>query len=324
MSSLADQSHRDLRRRALVFSVLGLIACIILVAIFEPPGWGTERAAFLELFERVRTGGARADWAQAPLLLLVGLLAGVLAGLLGMAGGVLQVAGMLVVFKMDILLARAVSLATMLLATLSATRVHVKNGMVLSQLVRPMLLPCVAGVFGGIVAGNLLPRVTLSHFFALFAIFLAFGTLAQTFTDPHEYVFSGSYPRELTPGQRAMAGSIGALHGFMCGLLGISGGVVAVPLQQVLMSVPVRHAVANTVAISAFATSFGSVTAVASGVFRQDFAVSDVLFYALWMGGGALVGAPIGAQLNGTIRVIYLKLLFVQLSLAAGLLILLR
>ena len=324
MSSLSDRQHRDLQRRALVFSVLGLLACVTLVAIFEPPGWGSERAAVLELLERVRTAGTHIDWTLAPLLVLVGLFAGVLAGMLGMAGGVLQVAGMLVLFKMDILLARAVSLTTMLLASVSAARVHVKNGTVLSQLVRPMLLPCVTGVLGGIAIGNWVPRVTLSHFFALFAIFLAFGTLAQAFTDPNEHVFSGSYPRQLSSGQHALAGSIGAVHGFMCGLLGISGGVIAVPMQQVLMSVPVRHAVANTVTISAFATTFGSVAAVASGVFRRDFALPEVFFFTLWMGGGAVLGAPIGAQLNGTIRVIYLKLLFVKLSFAAGLLILFR
>lgn len=324
MSSLADRSHRDLRRRALIFSVLGLLICVVLVGVFEPPGWGAERATVLELFERVRTGGARIEWSQAPVLVLVGLFAGLLAGLLGMAGGVMQVAGMLVVFKMDILLARAVSLTTMLLATVSATRVHVKTGNILSQLVRPMLVPCLAGVLIGIAIGNVLPRVTLSHFFALFAIFLSLGTLAQAFVDPHEYVFSDSYPRELTSGQKSMAGGIGAVHGLMCGLLGISGGVVAVPLQQVLMSVPVRNAVGNTVAISAFATTIGSVAAVVSGVFRQDFALSDLFVSTLFMGGGALVGAPIGAQLSGTMRAIYLKLMFVQLSLAAGLLILLR
>jgi hypothetical protein len=324
MSSMTDRSHRDLRRRALVFSMLGLLLCIVLVSVFQPIGWGAERGAALELLERVRTSGARIEWSQVPALVLVGLAAGVLAGMLGMAGGVLQVAGMLVIFKMDILLARAVSLTTMLLATASATRVHIKNGAVLSQLVRPMLLPSMAGVFGGVMLGNVVPRVTLSHFFALFALFLAFGTLAQSFVDPNEYVFSGAYPAELTPRQRLMASSIGGLHGFMCGLLGISGGVIAVPLQQVLMSVPVRHAVANTVAISAFATTFGSIAAVTAGVWRQDFTLAEILFSTLWIGGGALLGAPLGAQWTGQIRAIYLKLMFVQLSLAAGLLILLK
>jgi uncharacterized membrane protein YfcA len=90
------------------------------------------------------------------------------------------------------------------------------------------------------------------------------------------------------------------------------------------MSVPVRNAVANTVAISAFATSFGSVAAVTAGVWRQDFTLGEVLFATLWIGGGALLGAPVGAHLTGKIRVIYLKLMFVQLSLVAGLLILFK
>lgn len=324
MSAATARNQRDLRRRALVFSVLGLLLSILFVAILQPIGWGAEAATALELFERMRTSGMHTGAAQIPSLLVVGFFAGLLAGMLGMAGGVMQVAGMLLFFRMDMLMARAVSLTTMLLATVSATRVHVKNGAVLNQLVRPMVLPSIGGVFAGVLIGNVLPRVTLSHFFALFALFLAFGTLAQSFMDPHEHVLSGSYPEELAPRQRVVASGVGALHGFMCGLLGISGGVIAVPLQQVLMSVPVRNAVANTLAISAFATTFGSVAALTTGIWRQDFALGEVLFTSLWMGGAALLGAPVGAQLTKRIRAVYLKLMFVQLSLAAGLLILLR
>jgi uncharacterized membrane protein YfcA len=307
-----------------VFSVLGLMGSVVLVGLVQPVGWRSEAAAALELFERVNTSGGHADWAQVPSLVVVGLIAGVLAGMLGMAGGVLQLAGMLVVFKMDILLARAVSLTTMLLATVSAARVHIKNGVVLKRLVRPMLLPSIVGVVLGVVVGNVVPRLTLSHFFALFALFLSFGTLAQCLVDPHEHVLSSGFPDELAPGAQVTASGIGGVHGFTCGLLGISGGVVALSLQQVLLSVPVRNAVANTVTISAVVTAVGSIVAVTSGVWRQDFTLDEVAFVTLWIGGAALLGAPLGAQLTGKVRAVYLKLMFVNLSLAAGLLVLFK
>lgn len=307
-----------------MFAVLGLLGCVVLVAAFEPTGWSEAEIEAIDLLARVETGGHRFEWAHAPALLAVGAGAGVLAGMLGMGGGVLKVAGMLVLFQLDILLARAVSLTTMLIATASAARIHYRSGAVLMQVVRPMLLPAVFGVLGGLVLGNVLPRATLTHFFAFFALFLGFNTLAQTFADPDEHAFKERQPRVLDGPRKLAASSIGALHGFVCGLLGLSGGVIAMPMQQALLHVPARQAVANSVVVSALSTALGSCAAIASGVARSDFQLIDVLFASGCIGSGAMLGSQIGARLTGSVPVLVLKLLFVQVSFAAGLLILFK
>jgi hypothetical protein len=244
--------------------------------------------------------------------------------MLGMGGGVLKVAGMLVLFQLDILLARAVSLTTMLAATASAARIHYKSGAVLMQVVRPMLVPAIAGVLGGLLLGNVLPRATLTHFFAFFALFLGFNTLAQTFADPDENSFKEKIPAVLDGPRKLACSSIGAFHGFVCGLLGISGGVIAMPMQQALAHIPARQAVANSVVVSAVCTAFGSVAAISSGVARDDFLLVDVLFASGCIGTGAMLGAQVGARLTGSVPVLVLKLLFVQVSFAAGLMILFK
>ena len=308
-----------------MLAILALLGLVTLVAVFDSLHLAAARGAAMSLLSRSRGAGQALGWVRALQLAGVGVGAGTLAGLLGMGGGVLKVAGMLVFFSTDIFLARAVSLTTMFLATLTASRVHVRAGNVSWKAIRIMAFPAVVGVLLGIVTGLAVSRVTLTHFFAFFALLLGFNTLAQTFADPHEHVVAEGRPRYSLRGRAGMAfASVGALHGLVCGLLGISGGVVAMPMQQFIARVPAREAVANAVVLSAMCTSVGSVVAVIAGVSRNDFTLSEVAVATICIGVGAVVGANIGARLTGTVPVFVLRLLFVQVSIAAGLMILFR
>lgn len=312
----ARDGFRHLQRRTLVFAVVGLLVCVALVAAFEPSGWQPRRIATLDLLARAHTGGYRFDMRHAPALLAMGAGAGVLAGLLGMGGGVMKVAGMLVLFQLDILLARAVSLVTMFLASASAARVHLGKGQVSWPVVRAMAWPAGLSLIVGMVLGDILPRATLTHFFAFFTLFLGLSTLAQLFVDPHEILLAAG-----GRGGRAMRGAsgiVGTLHGFVCGMLGISGGVVAVPLQQALLGIPARTAVGHTVLVSACITGIGSVAAVGSGVVQGQFHVADVIFASACIGGGAVVGAQVGARMTSAVHVVILKLMFVQVTFTAA------
>lgn len=320
-SCLAD---RDLRRRTLVFSLLGLIACVIVAAAFEMGALGSDRGATMDILARLRPGGRRLDMSHAPTLVSVGVFAGLLAGMLGMGGGVIKVAGMLVVFQMDILLARAVSLTTMFLATASAAGVHLREKAVLSDFFRPMIMPAILAALGGMFLGSALPRATLTHLFAFFALFLALNTLGHAMADPNEFVLGERHQARSNPIRGASRQATGGLHGFVCGLLGISGGVVAVPMQQALMRVPARHAVANSVIVSVYCTGVAAIAAVITGVAQGDFQFADVALATMCVGGGAVLGAQLGARLTGVIRAFYLKLMFVQVCLAAGVLILFK
>jgi uncharacterized membrane protein YfcA len=323
MSRPASGSGRlsEIQRRVVIFSVLGVLGLLVVLAIFEPRGMESARAAAQKLLWRVGPVD-QIGWRQAPALMAAGLAAGFLAGMLGMGGGVLKVSCMLLVFNFDIFFSRAISIVTMFFSSSSALWHHLKNQTVTWRYAGPMVLLSLPGVIVGGLVGNSLGGSALTHVFGVFLVFLSFNTLAWTFDDPNDQALEEAFRPEPEGRDGYRCGAIGALHGAVCGLLGISGGVIATPLQQVLLHMPTRNAIANTLLVSTVVTSLGSLFVVWTGVARGDFGLSQVSFVTTFMGGAAIFGARLGAQLGATCNVTVLRLAFAALTFAAGLWIL--
>ncbi|MHC4176043.1 MAG: sulfite exporter TauE/SafE family protein, partial [Planctomycetota bacterium] len=251
-------SETRTKKRALIFAGLLLLASFTLVAMFEQ-GLDSGIAA-RHLLSKFRSAGTDIGFKHVPALLLLGMGAGLFSGMLGQGGGVLKIAGMLLLFKLDIFFARAVSLMTMFFATASAAWPYAKRGFPTWRIIRPMLPPALAGLVGGVLLGNHLRGSTLACLFGFFVLFLGFYTLATVFEDPKEHCLRKTFlGGQLQKHHGRLSGCIGALHGFICGLLGISGGVISVPTQQLLLDAPARNAIANTLVVSALCSGLGSV-----------------------------------------------------------------
>ena len=305
------------KRRALIFAGLFLLASMMLVAMFER---GLDSGiATRQLLAKLRSARTDISFRQVPALFLLGIGAGLFSGMLGLGGGVLKIAGMLLLFKLDIFFARAVSLTTMFFATASAIYPYGKRGFPIWGIIRPMIPPAVVGSVGGILLGNHLRGSTLACLFGFFVLFLGFYTLAMVFDDPKDHFLKKkSLGGRFQKHQGVLCGGIGALHGFVCGLLGVSGGVVSVPTQQLLLDMPARNAIANTLVVSALCSGLGSAIVITIGVSRGVFPLEHILFAVLCIGGGAVLGAQIGIRMGVKTSTEILKLLFVVISFGAG------
>jgi len=93
-------------------------------------------------------------------------------------------------------------------------------------------------------------------------------------------------------------------------------------MQQLVLNVPVRHAIANTLVVSALCSGVGSVTVIGLGASQGVFSLERILFAVLWIGGGAVLGAQMGARIGVRSNAGVLRLLFVVISFGAGLSIL--
>lgn len=172
-------------------------------------------------------------------LFATGLLAGVMAGLLGVGGGIVIVP---VLFHLFTLLgvdasvrmhvAVGTSLATIIPTSLMSSRAHRRRGSLDPALIRRLLPGVLAGVAAGAVASRYLAGPWLTA---------VFGVVALAVAVQMGFKREGSAWRDGLPGPVGTAG-IGVGIGGLSTLMGIGGGTLGVPLLANL-KVPMHTAV---------------------------------------------------------------------------------
>ena len=171
-------------------------------------------------------------------LVATGLLIGILAGLLGVGGGVVSVPILLDVFTaMGISQASATSLAIgtsqacILIASLSAAHAHWRGGTIDRSLVRAWLPALTGGAFVGLVLGPLAPAKLLTGLFALAA-----AALAIKMALGNRLVLAHSQPRGVA--SHLAPGLVGAL----AAAVAVGGGTLSTPVLS-LFSFPLHRAI---------------------------------------------------------------------------------
>ena len=187
------------------------------------------------------------------LLLAIGAFAGVIAGLLGVGGGLVLVPAYLYAFEtlghggpglMQVCL--ATSLSTIVVTSLRSVHAHHGRGAVDLQILRRWGPWIALGAGAGVLVASSLRSTALQAIFGgvgvLVALYMAFGRT--------HWRLGAAMPGG---GRR---GAIGTSVGFLSVLMGIGGGTFGVPLMS-LYSVPIHRAVAT-------AAGFGVIIALPS------------------------------------------------------------
>jgi len=191
---------------------------------------------------------------------LIGILAGYLAGFLGIGGGFVVVPALTYLFLQDpatapwaIHIAVATSLGTMLVTSLSSIIAHQRKGAIRWALVRSLATGLVVGAVLGAVIADMLHGEALVQVFGLFAILaglqLLLGRQAK-----------GEKPLPGQPGASFAAVIIGAISS----LIGIGGGALTGP-WQLWHGVRAQNAVATSAACGYPIAIAGSFTFIVLG-----------------------------------------------------------
>ncbi len=190
---------------------------------------------------------------MAGLLLVIGAIAGVIAGLLGVGGGIILVPAFFYTFSalgyesdqlMQICL--ATSLATIIVTSLRSVAAHNRRGAVDWQILRGWAPGIVAGAVLGVLVASALRSVVLQGIFGVLALVIgAYLGLGRE---------NWRLGREMPRGVARLI--LSPLVGFLSVLMGIGGGSFGVPLMT-LFGVPIHRAVAT-------AAGFGVLIAVPS------------------------------------------------------------
>ena len=243
-----------------------------------------------------------AGWLAA---LSVGLLAGAISGLVGIGGGAVMVpflyfflahpelSGAHVLHSDQAVIAHATSLLVIVPISVRGAWLYHREGLVEWNAVWRMGIASVVTAVLGARVAILIPGEVLKVAFGVFLLIIA------------TRMMFGKKREDDGPGEeggvrtgRALVG--GAAVGFFSALLGVGGGLMAIPVLIYWLHVPIRKVTGTSLALITFTALMGVVSFAMSGAFRTP---GDVLTYfhlpaALSLAVGAIVAVPLGTRLQ--------------------------
>jgi len=245
------------------------------------------------------------------LLLLLGMggLAGLMAGLLGIGGGIIIVPVLALVFQgqgvdHSVLMHVAIgtSLGTIVITSLSSIRAHHKRGAIDWQVFRHITPGILAGALLGSAIAKALAGETLHLAFAIFMLLVAAQMARGNVAKPHRHL----------PGRGGMLVA-GGVIGTISSLMGVGGGSMSVPFLT-WCNMAVRNAVATSAAIGLPIAVGGAIGFLVSGWGVPERPLYSVGFINLPAFAGIVVAstlfAPLGARIAHTIPPATLKRVF--------------
>lgn len=242
-------------------------------------------------------------------LTLLGIGSGILGGMLGMGGGMLKVSGLLLIFGYGMYLVRAVALVTNAFVYGSAFQRYRKAGLVIPELTKLLIPSAILGVILGIIFGNYVGQRFLEKVIGLHALYVGTDTLWRILANKVE---KSEWNASQNMDEKKVVG-IGVPMGFSSGALGIGGGVLSTPLQQILLKVPLKSAIANTCYTAIFSCVFGGIIAIGYGVKNNHFDLWAPILVCISIIPGAIIGGQIGSLLTKQFPVSVIRVIFALL-----------
>lgn len=249
--------------------------------------------------------------------LAVGAVAGVLAGLLGVGGGLVIVPMMVLALTWQEVpsehlmhLALGTSLASIIFTSVSSFLAHHRRGAVQWQVVRHIVVGILLGTFLGATVASRLSTNVLKAIFVVFLYYMAVQFLLDR---------KPKAGRTL-PGLWGMFG-VGLVIGIVSAFVGIGGGTLSVPFM-IYCNLPVHTAIGTSAAIGFPIAIAGAVGYLVNGLGAANlppWSLGYVYLPALaGIVGCSVLTAPLGARLAHSLPVGHLKRVFAVLLLVMG------
>lgn len=256
-----------------------------------------------------------------PILILVGVLVGIVGGMFGVGGGIILIPALSEVLGPNQHLYQSTAMIVNLFVAVPAVYQHrMAKAIDFGAVVRIIPVAVVAVVFGVAVselrvftgAGEATLRGLFGAFLFSCAVYDVYRLLRQAGFAPPTAAVPSSKPLSWT----ALA-VIAIPTGFISGLLGVGGGIVAVPLQRRFLGLPVRTAIANSAAIIVATSLVGAIVKNYAYLRDAEGQTRPVLLAGVLIP-PAVLGSLLGSRLTHRVSARLVKGGFVLLLLAAS------
>jgi len=257
------------------------------------------------------------------LLVVTGLLAGVLGGLLGIGGSVVMIPAMTIIFSAVAERSESIHqyqaaamIVNFLLIGPSVLR-HARAKAIYFGVWRWLAPAALIGIVAG-VAVSRMDIFTGSHeaymraTFGVFLLYVAGYNVWKLFAKRSEGIDRRA-AEKLAWWKKS---GVGLPMGFSAGLLGIGGGALAVPAQQLILRMPLRNAIATSATTILTIAWLGAIVKNAS--LGSDGTVLRSVELAAFLAPTAMIGSYIGGHLTHALPLRIVRIAFIGLMIAAS------
>lgn len=261
-------------------------------------------------------------WIDVPVIVFIGLIAGVLGGMLGVGGSIIMIPALTILLGRHQQLYQASAMIINVVVAVPAALRHRKAGAVMPDVLKWMLPAALVFVLVGVWLSNLSvfngPEggIWLGRILAAFLVYVIVLNVIRI-------IKPTKGGETLDPDRRqnpVAAGSVGGIMGAIAGLLGIGGGAIAVPLQQVMLKLPLRNCIANSTVVICVSAGLGAIykNLTIHEHYPQGGALQTSLLIAAILAPTAFVGGRLGASLTHRLPTRQVRIVFVILMIVAA------
>jgi uncharacterized membrane protein YfcA len=256
----------------------------------------------------------------------IGLLAGLLGGLLGIGGSIVIIPALIIYLSytrsgytgnVQHLLQAAAMVCNVFIAA-PAALAHYRAGAIVKPVVVYLIPAALVGIILGVAASNspAFSRANGAHLAMILAGFLLYVAAYNSVRLFRKTDLTRRFEEHRKPAAWAVV-AVGTAMGFAAGLLGIGGGALCVPGQQILLKIPLRRAIANSaatiVSVSAVGACYKNLTLPDHG-----FRAADSLRLAVMLIPTAMVGSYLGGRLTHALPRNVLRVAFIAFMTAVA------
>lgn len=241
--------------------------------------------------------------------MIVSTLTGVMASVMGVGGGFVNVPTLSIMFSLDAPTAIGTSLVVIFITACSGTMGYARQKRIFFRSAIFLALPAIAGATMGSGATAFIPQAVLFMIFGCILLLIGLRLIFPRIPFIHHVPLGPSYPEQCQDcfGKCITMRTYPAhlvLWGFMSGVLGgmtgMGGGIIIVP-ALLISGMPIHFAVATSTLVIAF--SSGSAAVVHAGLGH----ISPLLA-AVYAAGG-FIGAQLGSRVAPRIPAVHLHAL---------------
>lgn len=297
-----------IKAAALIF-----ITIVILMGLFTGGQNGRSSLGLTDVNTSIIFGDI--TYQEALNLLLLGFLSGTVGGMLGMGGGVLKMVNLHILLGFNIIFARIVSLISYTMISIAAFIRYRKYNLILWDIAKMLIPSSILGVLVGVAIGNWINKDYVEKLLGIYALCAGVIVLNQAWVKPNEKELTELPKNEIN--EVAVSG-IGIGMGLVSSIIGISGGILSTPLQQLLLNLPLKNSIANSITAAVFCSLTASAILLYYGLKHGDFLLNDVLLVSACLIPGNILGGQLGSYLTNKLQIKYVRLVFAVAAFAIG------